>query len=317
MWDRKDLLSIDQLERSDIDQILGYAETLEPYSGPGDKLYICRGEILYRAFFEPSTRTYESFGVAMHMLDGDVEGFRQPTGTSMEKNETKEDTLRALDSLFDIIVIRDDKEGSVAHYANILDIPVINAGDGSNEHPSQTLLDLRTIEKEVGTLDELDVVFVGDLMNGRTVHSLIKGLRKYNRNQVYGFSPRGLELPEYLRGTDYQEIQFDDIYDINPQVIYVTRIQKERIEGEELREQFDAEKKFYEINSERLTQLPATTRIMHPLPCIGEIDDKAFEDSRVIPYKQVRHGIETRMAILAMMLGHVPELMEMEKTKAR
>ncbi len=308
MWDRKDLLSMDQLDRKDIDAVLRYAERLEPYSDCRDMLDICRGEVLSRVAFEPSTRTFRSFGPSIYRLGGWSDSIYTPTDSSMEKGESKEDTLRTLAQYSDIMLIRDSGVGSVAQYADILEIPVINGGDGSNEHPTQALLDMRTIEKEIGALSGLKIVFMGDLKNSRTVHSLVKALRRYDGNKLYGFSPGGLEIPNELAGHDYCEVQVGDVCGIKPHAIYMTRIQLERIDDEQLREQYTAEQSFYQINRDTLSRLPRETKVMHPLPCVGEISPDAFDDERVIPFKQVRHGVETRMAILAMMLGHEDEL---------
>ncbi|MBI5061165.1 MAG: aspartate carbamoyltransferase [Candidatus Aenigmarchaeota archaeon] len=313
MWDRKDLLSIDQLGRKDIDSILKYAEVLEPYSNRGNMLDMCNGEVLARVAFEPSTRTFRSFGFVIYKLGGWSDSIYTPRDSSMEKGESKEDTLRTLEQYSNIVLIRDAEVGSVARYADLLDIPVINGGDGSGEHPTQALLDMRTIEKEIGRKDGLKVVFMGDLGNGRTVHSLIKALRKYDNNFFYGFSPEGLEMPGELEGSDYQPLSMDNIYDVVPDAIYMTRIQRERLKSEELREKFLAEQEFYKVNRDKMSRLPQKTKVMHPLPCVGEISPDVYNDPRVIPFVQVRHGLETRMAILALMLGHEDELEQMCK----
>lgn len=305
----KDLWSMEQLNLEYADRILVCAEVLEPYSGRGNKLDICKGEILYRLFFEPSTRTHGSFGAAMVTLGGAL--LDPPERSSLEKKESKEDMVRTVAQFSDILVIRDDTSGSVEKYARLVSIPVINAGDGSNEHPTQTLLDLRTMKKEFGTLEGLDVVYVGDLLNGRTVHSNIRGIRMYPDNRVYGIAPRGLELPDYLKGPDYKQITFDDIYDINPHVIYVTRIQEERIPDQRLREQFNKEKELYTITRAKISGL--RSKIMHPLPRVGEIADDVLGDPHERIFKQVRHGLETRMAILAIMLGHEKEVLSLPR----
>ncbi|MFH0832217.1 MAG: aspartate carbamoyltransferase [Candidatus Aenigmatarchaeota archaeon] len=304
MWNRKDILSVDELSRKDIEFILDCAKILEPFSGRGNKLDLCRGEILITAFFEPSTRTEMSFTTAMHTLGGDVQNFK-PIGSSLEKGESKEDTVRILEQYCDILAIRDPGAGSVKKYADLVNVPVINAGDGSDQHPTQAMLDLYTIKKEFGRLDDLVIVFTGDLKFGRTVHSLIKALRKFNNNRFFGISPKGLEMPEYLKNGDYTEI--DIVGDLDPDVIYATRIQKERMPaGSDFK---------YEINKKFLDLLPAKTRIMHPLPRVGELNPEIDDDPRFIPFKQARHGVHVRMAILAILLGHENGILKLSASK--
>lgn len=305
MWDKKDLIEIGPLSRKEIEFVLHYARILEPFSGRGNKLSICKGEILITAFFEPSTRTEMSFATAMHTLGGDVQCFK-PIGSSVEKGESKEDTVQTLEQYCDILAIRDPGVGSVKRYADLVNVPVINAGDGSNQHPTQAMLDLYTIKKEVGRLNNLTVVFIGDLKFGRTVHSLITALRKFGNNKFFGISPKDLGMPEELKGEDYQEGELDEIYKLNPDVVYATRIQKERMLPEERR------KFSYQINKETLKLLPSKTRIMHPLPRVDELNPEIDDDSRVIPFKQARYGLQTRMAILAVLLGHEKEIMALK-----
>ncbi len=304
MWSKKDLISIDEISRQDIEFVLRCAKILEPLSGRGNKLGMCRGEIATLAFFEPSTRTEKSFQSAMYTLGGDVI-LHKDTGSSREKGETKADTLRTLEQYSDIIVIRDPESNSVAHYADLLDVPVINAGDGSNEHPTQTLFDLYTIKKEVGRLEGLKILFIGDLRYGRTVHSLIKASRKFSGNTFFGISPETLSLPEQLKGNDFQETSMEEFPILEPDIIYATRIQKERIAG---KEDFS-----YEINRKTLEALPQKTKIMHPLPRVGELNPEIDSDHRFLPFKQARCALQTRMAILALMLGHEQELLELGK----
>ncbi len=306
MWDRKDFLSIDSLSREDIETILHYAEILESYSGRGNKLNMCRGEILVTAFFEPSTRTEKSFEAAMYVLGGDVLTHHE-SGSSREKGESKLDTLHTLEQYSDIIAIRDPEIGMMQKYADELQIPVINAGDGHNQHPTQAILDLYTIKKEIGRLSQLKVVFFGDLKYGRTVHSLIKALRLLGSNDFFGVAPRGLELPQSFSGNDYNEIDMQEVFKIKPDVIYATRIQKERMVLEE------RDKYSYEINKAFLSKLPRHTKIMHPLPRVNEINIEIDKDPRFIPFKQVRNGLHTRMALIALILNHEDELQKFRK----
>ena len=308
MWDRKDFLDIDSLSLKDIELILKCSEILEDYSGRGNKLNMCRGEILVTAFFEPSTRTEKSFEAAMYVLGGDVLRHHE-AGSSREKGESKIDTLHVLEQYSDIIAIRDPEVGMMRSYADALKIPVINAGDGFNQHPTQTILDLYTIKKEVGKLTGLTVVFFGDLKYGRTVHSLIKALRLFGNNKFYGVSPKGLELTDVYTGKDYKEIEMDQVVNIKPDVIYSTRIQKERMHPEE------TDNYSYEINKKFMEKLPPKTKIMHPLPRIDEIHPEIDDDPRFIPFKQVRNGLHTRMALLALMLDHEKEILDLSKKR--
>ncbi len=304
MWDRKNFLDIDSLSKKDIELLLRYAEILE--AERGSKLSICRGKILVTAFFEPSTRTEKSFEAAMYVLGGDVLVHRE-AGSSREKGESKLDTLHTLEQYSDIIAIRDPEAGMMQRYAEELDIPVINAGDGHNQHPTQAILDIYTIRKEIGRLNELKIVFLGDLKYGRTVHSLIKGLRLFGNNDFSGVAPPGLELPRSFAGSDYSKIDMEDVFKIKPDVIYATRIQKERMVLEE------RDKYSYEINKAFLSRLPKHTRIMHPLPRVNEINIEVDKDPRFIAFKQVRNGVHTRMAVIALLLGHESELQGLRK----
>lgn len=295
MWKKKNLLDIAQLSREDIELILDCTKTLEPFSGRGNKLDVCRGEILAGVFFEPSTRTEKSFQVAMYTLGGDVI-IHKDAGSSRDKGESKEDTIRIMEQYSDIIAVRDPESLSVKKYADLVKVPVINAGDGSNEHPSQAMLDMYTIMKEVGRLDDLTIVVMADLKHARAVHSLVKALRKFDNNKIYGISPGGLNMP------DIEEITLDQLKEARPDIFYSTRIQKERI-PQEYRNNFS-----FRIDSEILGFLPAQTRIMHPLPRVDEIDPCLDNDSRVILFQQARNGLQTRMAIISILLGHEKEI---------
>jgi len=296
MWNKKNLLSVDQLSRADIEFILNCAKILEPLSGRGNKLNICKGEILAEIFFEPSTRTEKSFQAAMYTLGGDVITHKN-IGSSVEKGETKADTVKIMEQYSDIIAVRDPEELTVKKYADLVNIPLINAGDGSNEHPSQALLDLYTINKEIGKLDDITIVFMADLKYGRAVHSLIKALRKFSSNKIYGISPKGLELP------GIETISIEELKKIRPDILYVTRIQRERIPPEE------KDKFSFRVDSRVLNMLPNNTKVMHVMPRIDEMDPALDNDKRIILFKQARHGLHTRMAIISILMGHEDEVL--------
>ncbi|MCX6819366.1 MAG: aspartate carbamoyltransferase [Candidatus Aenigmarchaeota archaeon] len=296
MWNKKNLLSVDQLSRGDIEFILNCSKILEPLSGRGNKLNICKGEILAEIFFEPSTRTEKSFQAAMYTLGGEVILHKDP-GSSREKGESKEDTVKMFEQYSDIIVVRDPEIGLMKKYADLVNIPLINAGDGANEHPSQALLDLYTINKEIGRLDDITMVLMADIKYARAVHSLLKALRKFSSNKIYGISPKGLEMP------GIEMIDIDELKRVNPDILYVTRIQKERIPTEE-RDKFA-----FRVDARTLSLLSSHTRIMHPLPRIDEIDPAISNDNRFIFFKQVRNGLHTRMAIISILMGHEDEVL--------
>jgi|SRR3989344_1491624 len=291
MWDRKSLISVDQLSRSDIEKILSVADSLS--GGPSDA---CKGKILANIFFEPSTRTEKSFQAAMYRLGGQVIAHKD-SGSSREKGETKEDTIRVLSGYADIAVIRDDEEGKMARYAALAGVSVINAGDGSNEHPTQTLLDAFTILKERGRLDNLKIVFVGDLKYSRTIHSLMKTLSKFSGNRLYGIYPGPLSLPESMKPLVQSLHSVDEmkqaLKEMQPDVIYSNRVQEERLHGE---------KANYLIDKSILEAIPEDCILMNPLPRAGELSVEIDSDKRVIPFKQAKNGIPVRMALLSMMI---------------
>lgn len=296
MWNKKHLLDIESLSRDDIEFIIKCAEILEPYSGRGNKLDICRGEILANVFFEPSTRTEKSFQAAMYVLGGDVITHKN-VGSSIEKGESKEDTIRTLEQYSDVLVIRDPEIGSVKKYSNLVNIQVINAGDGASGHPTQSLMDLYTIKKEIGKLNDLTIVFMGDLKNARTVHSLKKAIEKFDNTKIYGIAPKGLE------SEDIELIDAKELTNVKPDILYITRIQKERIPEQE-RNNFS-----FRFDSKILNMLPNNAKVMHPLPRVDEMDPSLDKDPRIIPFKQARYGLQTRMAILALILGHEKEIL--------
>lgn len=307
MWNKKHLITIDSLSRSELEFILQCASTLEPFSGRGNKLDICKGEILAELFFEPSTRTEKSFQAAMYTLGGDVI-VHKDTGSSREKGESKADTIRVMEQYSDILVIRDPEAESVEKYAGIVNVPVINAGDGSNEHPTQALIDMYTIWKNFGSLDSLKIAFVGSMKHYRAAHSLIKAVSKFRNNKVFGICPEGFELPFSISGysditTDMRKLD-DILAGIGPDVVYVGRIPKEYMKS------IDIAQCRYEINKKTLQILPKNSIIMHPLPRVGELSPEIDNDPRVMPFRQVRYGLQTRMAVLALMLGHEDKINE-------
>lgn len=285
------------------------AETLEPYSGVVNKDYepldICKGKILVTAFFERSTRTRFSFRTAMMRLGGTSLSFDEAV-SSMGKGETLEDTLCILDSYCDIFAIRHPGDHSVSGFADLLKNPVINAGDGKNQHPTQTILDLYTIRKEFGEIDGLEIVLIGDLKYGRTVHSLAKALKKYKGVNLIGICPEGLEIPEKYRNCETRAIDMrnldETLSELKPDVVYATRIQKER-----MREGVDVGTYNYTINEKTLNVLSESSIVMHPLPRVDELQIERYGKKQRM-FEQASYGVPTRMAIICTLLGHEEEI---------
>lgn len=311
-WDKNDFLDIEVLTRVDIETILNLAEKLEPYSGINDKFYeplhICEGKILANVFFEDSTRTRISTQVAMSRLGGGSVNFDK-TVSSINKGESFEDTLCILDGYCDIFAIRHSGEYSVFRFADLLDKPVINAGDGKNQHPTQTMLDLYTIRKEFGKIDGSKIVLIGDLKYGRTVHSLARALENYNDVELIGICPEGLEMPSKYENCETRVIDTKNLNEvlseIGPDVVYATRIQKERMP-----EGMDAEKYRYVINEQTLGILPDNCIIMHPLPRVDELQIE-WHGKKQRMFEQASYGVPTRMAIISILLGYEKEVMEL------
>ena len=264
-----------------------------------------KGKVLGSIFFEPSTRTRLSFETAMHRLGGGVVGFAGTEATSVVKGETLADTVRTLEQYADAIVLRHPEIGSAKLAADYASVPVLNAGDGAGEHPTQALLDLFTIREELGHIDGLKIAMVGDLKYGRTVQSLTKLLLHFNVSLRY-VSPEILRLPLNTMnhvidaGLDVRETH--DVADVieNADVLYVTRVQKERFSD---LAQYEEVKDYYEITSELMEKAKDKMIVMHPLPRVGEIHYNVDKDPRAAYFRQVKNGMYIRMALLAAVLG--------------
>ena len=298
-----DVISIRDFEKQDIERILALAEDMEPLARTGSDL--AKGKILSSLFFEPSTRTMLSFHAAMERLGGSVIGFSDTDTTSVKKGETLADTVAMMERYSDAIVIRNPLEGSARLAAEVSHVPVINAGDGSNQHPTQTLLDLYTIRKEFGRLDGLTVAMLGDLKYGRTVHSLAYALSMYDVSLVL-VSPTELRMPpEVIRHLEETSVPYDEIMrleDMPPvDVVYATRIQKERFADPN---EYEKTKDAYRIDRSTLTLL-GDAKIMHPLPRVSEIAKEVDTTPNALYFTQAGNGIPVRMAVLALLLGVV------------
>jgi len=296
----RDIISIRDMSREEIEVILEAAEAVARERRP-----LLAGRILGLLFFEPSTRTRLSFEVAMKRLGGEVVGFSDSQLSSIAKGESLSDTIKTVESYADAIVIRHSLEGSARLAAEISSKPVINAGDGPNQHPTQTLLDLYTIRKELGRLD-VKVVLLGDLKYGRTVHSLAYALALFDA-EIELVSPRGLEMPEEVvddlraMGVDIKASHSLEIGEA--QVLYVTRIQKERFPDPE---EYEKVRGAYQVTMETLRGAREDLIILHPLPRVNEISAEIDSTRHAKYFDQVANGVPVRMAVLSLVLGAEP-----------
>jgi aspartate carbamoyltransferase catalytic subunit len=295
-----DIISIKDFERGDIERLLSLSEKMEKKP----KSNLLEEKILACLFFEPSTRTRLSFETAMNRLGGRTIGFSEAGVASISKGESLVDTIRTVEKYCDAIVIRHPQEGSARLAAEVSEKPVINAGDGSNQHPTQTLLDLYTINREMGRLD-VDIALVGDLKYGRTVHSLAYALAMFGAN-ITLVAPPTLELPHEvlsdLKKFDAQVRETDDIDVVIPEmdVLYVTRIQQERFPDPE---EYEKIKGAYKITVESLKEARENLIILHPLPRVDEIAPEVDTTVHARYFKQVQYGIPVRMAVLGLVMG--------------
>ncbi len=267
---------------------------------------ICRGKKLATCFYEPSTRTRLSFEAAMLNLGGSVLGFADANSSSAAKGETVADTIRVISCFADICAIRHPKEGAAAVAAQFSSIPVINGGDGGHEHPTQTLTDLMTIRSLKGRLNDFTIALCGDLKFGRTVHSLIHAMSRYQNIRFLFVSPPELTVPGYIReelrekGIPYEEvIRLEDVID-QPDILYMTRVQRERFFNEE---DYVRLKDFYILNAEKMKRAKEDMFILHPLPRVNEISVEVDSDPRAAYFRQVQYGVYVRMALIMTLLG--------------
>ncbi|MGI5856925.1 MAG: aspartate carbamoyltransferase [Candidatus Merdivicinus sp.] len=268
------------------------------------------GRILATLFYEPSTRTQNSFKSAMYRLGGQTLGFSNPQNSSVAKGETLADTIRMMNGYADIIAIRHPQEGAAKAAAAYSKCPVINAGDGGHLHPTQTLTDLVTLVREKGRLDNLTIGICGDLKYGRTVHSLIKALTKFSGNRFILISTAQLAVPAYVKnvlnsaGCPYQEVfsLTEVIGELD--ILYMTRIQAERFSSQQ---EYQEQKDVYVLDTEKMSLAKPGMKVLHPLPRVDEITPEVDEDPRAVYFKQAQYGVFTRMAlILTLLEGRAP-----------
>ncbi|MBQ6502888.1 MAG: aspartate carbamoyltransferase [Flexilinea sp.] len=298
------LIDIMQMSPEEIQDLINKA--MDIIANPGKYSEACKGKILATLFFEPSTRTRLSFESAMLSLGGNVIGFSDGKSSSAAKGESVSDTVQTVGCYADIIAMRHPKEGAPLVASRRAGVPVINAGDGGHNHPTQTLTDLLTIYREKGTLENLTVGLCGDLKFGRTVHSLISAMSRYKNVRFIMISPEELQVPRYLitdvleaNNIPYQEVTSLD--DVMPEldVLYMTRVQKERFFNEA---DYMRLKDSYILTPEKLRTAKETLSIMHPLPRVNEISVAVDDDPRAIYFKQVANGKFIRMALIMKLL---------------
>lgn len=301
---KRDLLTPLDFSKEELDELFDRADDIRLH--PEKYAHACEGKKMATCFFEPSTRTRLSHETAMLNLGGRVMGFPSGNVSSATKGETVADTARVISCFADIMVIRHPKEGAAAVAAHYASIPVINAGDGGHQHPTQTLTDLLTIRTLRGSLDNFTIGLCGDLKFGRTVHSLINALVRYQNVKFIFISPEELRVPDYItdmlndRGIPYKEcIRLEDVIpELN--ILYMTRVQKERFFNEE---DYVRLKDFYVLNRDKLKAAKPDMYILHPLPRVNEIAADVDDDPRAAYFKQVQFGVYVREALILKLLN--------------
>jgi len=297
----RSLVSITDYNRDDYLEILDRAAGFE--DNPNQNLL--SDTLVATLFFEPSTRTRLSFETAVNRLGGKVIGFADAGCTSVSKGETLKDTIKMVNNYADLIIMRHPLEGSARYASEIASAPVINAGDGANQHPSQTLLDLYSIKKTQGTLENLNIFMIGDLKYGRTVHSLLMAMSYFNPT-FYFVAPEALKMPVeykiYLRSRGIRFFEYHDFADFihEADIIYMTRVQKERFSDPI---EYEKNKNAYVLNNAMLENTKPNVRVMHPLPRVNEIDIDVDNNPKAYYFTQALNGVFVRQAIIAKVLG--------------
>ena len=278
--------------------------------------HVCDGKKLATCFYEPSTRTRLSFEAAMLNLGGNVLGFSEASSSSAAKGESVSDTIRVISCYADICAMRHPKEGAPMVAASHSRIPVINAGDGGHQHPTQTLTDLLTIRSLNGTLQNFTIGLCGDLKFGRTVHSLINALLRYEGIKFIFISPEELRVPDYIianlekKNAPYEEVRSLDAVMGNLDILYMTRVQRERFFNEE---DYIRLKDTYVLNKAKMALAKDNMMVLHPLPRVNEISVEVDDDPRAAYFKQAQYGVYVRMALIMTLLGLAPEVLSSDK----
>ncbi len=289
----------------ELDEIFNLAHQIMAH--PEKFSHICDGKILATLFYEPSTRTRLSFEAAMMRLGGKILGFSEPNSTSISKGETLSDTIKMVSIYSDIITMRHPKEGAAKVASIYSNVPIINAGDGGHQHPTQTLADLLTITSLKNGLSNHTIGICGDLKFGRTVHSLIKAMSRYKENKFVLISPKELAVPQYIReeileknNIEYIEVEkLEDVIE-SLDILYMTRVQKERFFNEE---EYLRLRDSYILDKAKMDMAKDDMIVMHPLPRVNEIAYEVDEDSRASYFKQAEYGMYVRMALMIKLLG--------------
>ncbi len=288
----------------ELEQLMNLARDIE--SNPRKYAHVCDGKKLATLFYEPSTRTRLSHEAAMLNLGGGVLGFSSQDSSSAAKGESVADTIRTISCYADICAIRHPKEGAALVAAKHATIPVINAGDGGHQHPTQTLTDLLTIRALKGRLDNITIGLCGDLKFGRTVHSLIHALVRYSNVRFVLISPEELKIPSYIRTDvlDRQNVNYEEVVRLEDalptlDLLYMTRVQKERFFNEE---DYVRMKDFYILDSKKMELAPEDMYVLHPLPRVNEISVEVDSDPRAAYFKQAQYGVYIRMALIMTLL---------------
>ena len=296
------LVSIDDISRDEILDLLERARFFEEH--PNHR--ILQGKVVATLFFEPSTRTRLSFETAVNRLGGRIIGFSDASTTSSSKGETLKDTIKMVSNYVDLIIMRHYIEGAARYATEVTDTPVINAGDGANQHPSQTMLDLYSIYKTQGTLENLTITMVGDLKYGRTVHSLLMAMRFFNPTFRF-VACNELRMPKEYRdfcdanGIRYTEhTEFDSEVLADTDILYMTRVQRERFS--DIME-YERVKNLYTLRNDMLEDTKPTLRVLHPLPRVNEIDRDVDDNPKAYYFEQARNGLFARQAIICKALG--------------
>ncbi|MBJ2187491.1 MAG: aspartate carbamoyltransferase [Muribaculaceae bacterium] len=299
------LVSIADISREEILSLLERARYFEEH--PNSK--ILDGRVVATLFFEPSTRTRLSFETAVNRLGGRIIGFSDPGTSSSAKGETLKDTIKMVSNYADLIVMRHYLEGAARYATEVTDIPIVNAGDGANQHPSQTMLDLYSIYKTQGRLNDLTITMVGDLKYGRTVHSLLMAM-KYFKPKFIFVAAKELAMPqEYKDFCDAEGIQYTETTDFSPEVInqsdiiYMTRVQRERFTDPM---EYERVKDLYTLHNAMLADSRPNLKILHPLPRVNEIDIDVDDNPKAYYFEQARNGLFARQAIITRALGINP-----------
>ena len=297
----RNLIQPNDFSLQELDSVLSLGEKI--IQNPQKYVDVCKGKLLSTLFYEPSTRTRFSFEAAMLRLGGSLVGFSEPGSSSVSKGESLADTIRTVGCYADIIAMRHPKEGSSYLASKHSKIPVINAGDGGHQHPTQTLTDLLTIKSLKKDLNNLTIGLCGDLKFGRTVHSLVKAMARYQNIKFVFISPSELKIPDYIKeeiqGHYHETSSLEDVID-KVDILYMTRVQRERFINEE---EYLRLKDSYILTKNKLKTAKKDMLILHPLPRVNEISTEVDDDPRAVYFEQARYGMFVRMALIMKLLG--------------